>query len=158
MAAPKSLSLKHRHLLKLSLQVEAKDASIIGSTPKGYRTIVPVVSGRFEGERLSGRVLGGTDWVLTQGPDAMEIDVRLTLETEDKACIYLTYQGRFRGVPGSLARLSKGDVIPEGDFSLAMIARLECGDPRYDWLNHVIAVGTGSQSGFNPTYQIFEVG
>ncbi len=42
--------------------------------------------------------------------------------------------------------------------SLVTVAKFECGDERYTWLNDVIAVGMGEQEGFNPTYTIFEIG
>ncbi len=31
-------------------------------------------------------------------------------------------------------------------------------DARYDWLNNVIAVGTGEQTAAGPVYSIFEIG
>ncbi len=150
-------ALSHRHLLTLKLTVDAPGAAIIGSTGSGLRSIVPVVSGTFAGERLSGRVLHGADWVLAHGDSRMEIDVRLIMETGDGAKIYLTYQGEFRGEPGALPALARGEVLADDSYSLSTRARFECGDKRYSWLNDVHAVGTGTQSGFNPTYQLFEI-
>ena len=42
-------------------------------------------------------------------------------------------------------------------YSLATVARFESGDVRYSWLNTVVAVGTGEQTGFNPKYTIYEI-
>jgi hypothetical protein len=44
------------------------------------------------------------------------------------------------------------------EYSLAMVAKFECGDERYAWLNNVVAVGTGEQTATGPVYSIFEVG
>ena len=90
--------LAHKHLMTLRLFVDSEKAAQIGRTPEGERTIAPVRDGTFEGERLSGKILpGGADWVRFRADGAMMIDVRLTLQTDDGAIIYLTYQGRFIG-------------------------------------------------------------
>lgn len=151
--------LRHRHLFTMKLDVDAGKAAQIGATPGGRRAIAPVAGGTFEGERLSGTVLpGGADWVLFRSDGTMLIDVRLTLQTNDGALIYLSYEGRFLGEPGALAALAQGKALDPERFSLVTVARFECGHERYDWLNTVIAVGTGRQSGFNPVYTIYEIG
>ena len=89
----------------------------------------------------------------------MMIDVRLTLQTDDGALIYLSYQGRFVGGASAMAELAQGKTLESGSYSLVTIAKFECGDERYSWLNDAIAVGTGEQeSGFSPTYTIYEIG
>ena len=153
------LPLPHCHLITLTLEVGAREALQIGQVPAGRRVIAPVTGGHFEGERLRGEVLpGGADWVTYRSDGAMLIDVRLPLKTHDGALIYLSYQGRFLGRDNALARLAKGEVLDPGDYSLVTTARLESGAPAYAWLNDVIAVGTGRQSGFNPVYTIYEIG
>ncbi len=131
----------------------------IGQTPAGVRRIAPVTGGHFTGERLAGEVLpGGSDWVVNRADGVMLIDVRLALKTDDGALIYLSYQGRFLAEPEAMARFSKGVLLDASEYSLAMVARFECGDERYRWLNNVIAVGTGEQTATGPIYSIFEVG
>lgn len=152
-------ALPHRHLFTLKLDVDAASASQIGKTPDGRRSIAPIAGGSFEGERLKGLVLqGGADWVRFQSDGVMRIDVRLTLRTDDGALIYLAYEGRFIGGPDAMVKLAKGLTLDPGTYSLVTIARLECGSDRYAWLNTVIAVGIGQQSGFNPVYDFFGVG
>jgi hypothetical protein len=123
------------------------------------RRIAPVTGGSFVGERLNGAVLpGGNDWVVNRADGVMVIDVRLTLKTDDNALIYLSYQGRFLAEPDAMERFSKGIPLDPSEYSLAMVARFECGDPRYDWLNNVIAVGTGERTATGPIYSVFEIG
>lgn len=156
---PAHAPLSHRHLITLTLEVGARDALQVGPIPAGRRVVAPVTGGRFEGERLKGDVLpGGADWVTYRPDGAMLIDVRLPLKTQDGAMIYLSYQGRFLGKGNALARLARGEVLDPADYSLVTTARFECGAPAYAWLNDVIAVGTGRQSGFNPVYTIYEIG
>jgi len=152
-------SLPHKHLITLSLDVDAASAVQIGRTPEGSRTIAPVSGGTFEGERLSGKVLpGGADWVRFRTDGTMMIDVRLSLQTEEGALIYITYEGRFIGGAGAMAQLAHGATLEAGSYSLVTVAKFECGNEHYAWLNNVIAVGIGEQSGFNPVYTFYEIG
>ena len=150
--------LKHQHLTTLTLSVDFASTLGIGATPAGNRRIAPVAGGTFAGERLSGIVRPGADWALFRPDGVLVIDVRLTLETHDQALIYLQYAGRFVSSPEGMARFSKGVLLDPADYSLAITAKFECGDPRYAWLNNVIAVGTGEQTAAGPIYTIFEVG
>jgi hypothetical protein len=149
--------LPHKHLLTLSLSVGFDAMAIIGNVPAGLRRIVPVNGGQFTGERLNGTVRPGADWVINRPDGMMLIDVRLILDTEDKALIYLTYQGRFRANPENMAKLAKGVLLEPTDYSLAVSAKFECGDEKYSWLNDVVAVGTGEQTASGPIYSIFEI-
>ncbi len=150
--------LKHTHLLTLQLTVDYAGIKVIGPTPAGLRRIAPVTGGTFNGPRLSGTVLGGADWVLNRADAVMAIDVRLTLETGDGALIYLAYQGRFLAEPEVMSRFAKGALLEPHEYSLAMTAKLESGDPRYAWLNNAVVVGTGAQTATGPIYSLFEVG
>lgn len=151
--------LHHRHLITLALTVDFATMVSIGQTPGGLRRIAPVTGGAFTGERIRGIVLpGGNDWVVNREDGVMVIDVRLTLQTDDGAMIYLTYQGRLLADAEAMARFRKGALLDAREYSLAMVAKFECGDERYRWLNNVIAVGTGEQTATGPIYSIFEVG
>jgi Protein of unknown function (DUF3237) len=151
-------NLKHRHLLTLTLDVDFSGMATIGATAAGVRRIAPVTGGTFTGERLRGTVLPGADWVIVRPDGVLLIDVRLTLETDDDALIYLTYQGRFRATPADMVRFAKGEQLAPDAYSLATVAKFECGSDRHAWLNDTIAVGTGTQTRAGPVYEIFEIG
>lgn len=151
--------LSHDHLTTLTLDVEFAGIQTIGATPAGLRRIAPVTGGSFAGERLSGTVLpGGQDWVINRADGVMVIDVRLTLQADDGALIYLTYQGRFLAEPDARARFAKGELLDPADYSLAVVARFECGAAQHSWLNNAIVVGTGEQTRTGPIYTLFTVG
>jgi hypothetical protein len=150
--------LAHKHLVTLTLAVDFRAMLSIGKTPAGLRRIAPVIGGHFGGERLSGKVLPGADWVINRPDGVMVIDVRLALETADGALIYLTYQGRFLAEPEAMTRFGRGKLLERSEYSLVIVARFECGDERYAWLNNVVAVGTGEQTLAGPIYTIFEIG
>ena len=149
--------LKHSPLVTLRLTVDFAGMIVIGKTPGGLRRIAPVSGGTVEG-RVNGIVLPGADWVINRPDGVMVIDVRLTIKTDDGALIYLTYQGRFLAAPDVMARFGKGAQLEPSEYSLAIVARFECGDDRYAWLNNVIAVGTGEQTSAGPVYSIYEIG
>lgn len=151
-------SLRHSLLTTLTLTVDFRGMTTIGQTPAGLRRIAPVTGGTFVGERLNGTVLGGADWVINRPDGMMVIDVRLTLKTDDGVLVYLTYQGRFVAGPDVMARFGKGALLDPSEYSLAIVARFECGDERYSWLNDVVAVGTGEQTATGPVYSIFQIG
>ena len=152
-------SLPHKQLLTLRLEVNSAATVSVGKTPEGQRKIAPISGGTFSGERLNGTVEpGGADWVRLRPDGTLMIDVRLTLRTDDGAMIYLTYQGRFVDAAGVMTQLAEGRTLAPESYSLVTVAKFECGDERYTWLNDVIAVGIGEQEGFNPTYTIFEIG
>jgi Protein of unknown function (DUF3237) len=150
--------LKHQHLMTLTLTVDFAGMLMIGKAPDGLRRIAPVTGGHFSGKRLNGIVLGGSDWVINRADGVMVIDVRLTLQADVGPVIYLTYQGRFLAPPDAMARFAKGAPLDPSDYSLAISAKFECGDDRFDWLNNVIAVGTGEQTRTGPVYTLFEIG
>lgn len=150
--------LKHQHLTTLTLDVDFPATAGIGATPAGIRRIAPVTGGTFVGDRLSGTARAGADWAVIRPDGALNIDVRLTLETHDHALIYLQYAGRFVATPDGMARFSKGVLLDPADYSLVITAKFESGDERYVWLNNVIAVGTGEQTPNGPIYSLFEVG
>lgn len=151
-------NLKHRLLFTMTLAIDFGAMIVIGKTPAGLRRIVPVTGGSFVGERLSGIVLPGADWVINRPDGVMQIDVRLVLKTDDSALIYLRYQGRFLAEPEVMARFGKGAALDRSEYSLSVSATLESGDDRYGWLNNVIAVGTGTQTPSGAVYDFFEIG
>ena len=151
-------TLPHTHLMTLTLEVGFGAMTTIGATPAGLRRIAPVTGGKFEGARVRGAVVEGADWVVNRPDAVMAVDVRLTLRTEDGAAIYLAYQGRFLAAREVMARFGRGEQLDPSEYSLAVTARLECGDDRYKWLNDVIATGVGRQTPTGVIYDLFAIG
>ncbi|MEM9203635.1 MAG: DUF3237 domain-containing protein, partial [Actinomycetota bacterium] len=72
------------------------DMHMIGAGPAGHRTIAEVSGGSVTGERLNGTVKGNAaaDWMRTSADGIATLDVRVVVETDDGALIYVTYAGR----------------------------------------------------------------
>jgi Protein of unknown function (DUF3237) len=139
------------HLDVLPLQV-------IGGTPGSYRRIGVVPSGSFEGERLSGVILdGGSDWQSVRKDGCTMLDVRIVLKTTDDALIGMTYRGLRHGPRDIIERLEKGEVVDPTSYYFRIAPQFETASEKYDWINRVVAVGTGHRLADGPVYSVFEV-
>ena len=128
--------LESEFLMELLLDVDPQlDA--------GHTSIAPVTGGSFSGARLQGTVHnGGADWI-TQVSGHSSLDVRITLETEDGAIIYMTYKG----------------IVARGDSGLywRVTPVFNTSSEEYDWLNHKVFVGKSKQVEGKVAYDIFEI-
>jgi Protein of unknown function (DUF3237) len=152
--ALKRLQVKPLFLMRLSVP----PLTVPGQTPNGFRRIGVIHGGSFEGERLSGEVLaGGNDWQTVRGDEGIKLDVRLVLRTHDDALIVMTYQALRHGPMEAMEKLDKGEVVDPVSYYFRMAASFETGAPTYDWINRIIAVGTGGRPAGGPIYSLFEV-
>jgi hypothetical protein len=144
--------------LLMTLTVKVEGAQKIGAVPLGTRVTAPVPSGTFEGPRLRGAVLpGGGDWTLLRGDGVLELDLRLTLATDDGALIHMTSLGLRHGPPEVLAALSRGERVDPAAYYFRTTPRFETAHPKYAFLNRLVAVATADRRAEGPTYTIFEV-
>ncbi len=115
----------------------------VGQGPFGTRYIYNAAEGTFEGSQLRGRVLpGGGDMPLADATGALRLDIRVTLETDDGAFIYLQNQGLWRSDPGRPAP-REGKAADFGDMYIMSTPRFETGDERYKWLNDFVYLAEG---------------
>src|SRR5919205_3661208 len=120
-------SLPVEHLFTLTFTTAARAA--IEGGPNGTRRITAITGGTFAGPKVRGTVVGspGGDWLIVRPDGSLRFDVRLLLQTEDGAAIFMAYSGI--------------GVANEGSFSLRTAPQFETADARYAWLNTVQAVG-----------------
>jgi len=130
----------------------------IGRTPVGHRRVVPVTGGRIDGPRLKATVLAGEDWIVELADGAFEIDVRMPIKSDDGAMILMRYTGLRHGPPEVLARLGRGEPVDPKDYFLRILLRFETAAPQYDWLNRVLAVGSGARSAASVLYRVWVIG
>jgi hypothetical protein len=130
----------------------------LGDSPLGRRRIIPITGGSFRGEKLAGRVLpGGADWQVIRGDGVAELDARYTLETEDRALIYVSNFGYRHGPADVLARLAAGEPVDPSLYYMRTTPRFETGAARYRWLNRLICVATGARRAASVELEVFEV-
>ena len=127
-----------RPLMRLRLTTAATE---IGPTPHGILSIFPITGGSFEGERLRGTVLGGgADWVIAAADGTLELDLRVTLATDDSALIHMTFTG----------------VRDDANHYFRTLPRFETAAPNYAFLNRLLAVGIGEVHRDGPVHTIEE--
>jgi hypothetical protein len=142
----------------MNLQVTVSSLQKIGVVPHGTRVTAPIAGGHFEGPRLRGRVLpGGGDWTLLRSDGVLELDLRVTLQTDDGVLIHMTSFGLRHGPPEVLAALVRGDHVDPSTYYFRTTPRFETGDPRYAFLNRLLAVSSGDRRTEGPIYAIDEI-
>jgi len=142
----------------MTLQVTIGAAQRIGGVPHGTRVTAPIASGQFEGPRLRGKVLpGGGDWTLLRGDGVLELDLRMTLETDDGALIHMTSFGLRHGPPDVIAALGRGERVDPASYYFRTAPRFETAHPKYAFLNRVVAVSSGDRRPEGPIYTINEI-
>jgi hypothetical protein len=129
----------------MTLRLNTAPIQNIGAVPRGTRITFPITGGSFEGERLRGKVLtGGDDWTVKRSDGVVELDVRVTLETDDGALIHMTFEGiRDDGAPGAPY--------------FRTLPRFETAEPKYSFLNKLLAVGSAEIRAEGPVHVIEEL-
>jgi len=144
--------------LLMTLQVAVGGAQKIGAVPRGARVTAPIASGHFEGPRLRGKVLpGGGDWTILRGDGVLELDLRMTLETDDGALIHMASFGLRHGPPDVIAALARGESVDPTSYYFRTTPRFETGHPKYAFLNRLVAVSSGDRRPEGPIYTIEEI-
>jgi Protein of unknown function (DUF3237) len=139
-------------------QIEIRPPSIIGATPGHDRRVGEITGGRFEGERLRGRILsGGNDWQSLRADGAVTLDVRLVMETDDGALIGVTYNGVRHGPKEVLDRIARGEKISPSEYYLRATPYYETASEKYGWLNRIVSVAYGHRMAAGAIYQVFEI-
>lgn len=119
LAAPAPPNLTY--LYQVNLTMPASAVVDIGNVPFGKRAVLGITGGSFEGPRMKGKVVIGTDWGLTDLKGTFQPDAIYVLETDDKATIFVTEKGRVPNV----------HVL------------FETAAEKYSWLNNAVAYAGG---------------
>jgi len=144
--------------LLMTLQVVVPPPQRLGAVPHGTRVIAPITSGAFEGPRLRGKVLsGGGDWTLLRSDGVLELDLRITLESDDGALIHMSSFGLRHGPPEVLAALARGEAVDPSAYYFRTAPRFETSAPQYAFLNRLIAIAYGDRRPTGPIYTIEEI-
>ena len=110
----------------MTVRIAAAPPQKLGAVSHGVRSIVPVTGGDFEGPRLRGRILpGGGDWLLLRPDGVLELDLRITLETDDHALIYMTFQGLRHGPPDMIAAVGRGEIVDPSRYYFRTLPRFD---------------------------------
>lgn len=140
------------------LFVDLDPIRIMGAGRAGQRRIIPVIGGIVAGPRLNGRILNlGADWQTIWGNGVAELDTRYALETDDGATVEICNYGYRHGPAEVIAAIARGEDVPHSAYYMRTQARLETGDPRYEWVNRTLFVGTGARRAGQVVLSLFAV-
>ena len=139
-------------------QIEVKPPSVIGATPGYDRRIGEITGGRFEGERMHGRILsGGSDWQALRADGTTTLNVRLIMETDDGALIGTTYLGMRHGPKEVMERIARGEKVSPSEYYMRATPYYETASEKYGWLNRIVSVAYGHRMAGGAIYQVFEI-
>jgi hypothetical protein len=148
--------LRSEFLLQLCAELE--DAQMLGDTPLGTRRILYMKRGSFSGPRLRGRILpGGGDWVLLRRDGVAQLDIRLTLATDDDELIYVSCDGILDIAPATRQRILQGAAVDASEYYFRTALGFETGAQKYCWLNRLLAVGMGKRTSGGMETEVFAV-
>jgi hypothetical protein len=145
-----------RYLFTMALTLG--EIQMLGKTPLGDRRVAVIEGGSFEGPKLKGTVLkGGNDWLINRPDGALQLDVRLTLQTDDGHFIGMIYRGYRYGPTAVIDRLNRGEKVDPSEYYFRAAPFFETSSEKYDWLNRIVSVATGHRLPSGPVYDVFEV-
>ena len=122
------------------------DSILLATLPYGKRIIANVDGGHFEGTNIKGTVQPpACDWLLIRADNSVQLDVRVSLVTDDNTLIYMSYQGLRAGQPSVLDRLAAGEDVDPREYYIRTICKFETADGKYDWLNQLLAAETSQR-------------
>ena len=129
--------------------IRLADPFFLPETPMGTRVIAECRTFDVTGDRLTAHLQGNAaaDWLTLDGRGQGTLDVRVLLETDDGAPIFVSYRGRI-------------DLSAGPDAATSYAAPLfDTGDERYLWLNRIQAIAKGGLSDGATTlvYEVCEV-
>lgn len=146
--------------LEFAFRLEVRLGPIreMGPGRAGHRRIIPIIGGTVSGPKATGRVLNlGADWQTVFADQTAELDTRYAFETDDGALIEVRNYGFRHGPPAVIAAIARGEDVPDDSYYMRTHARLETGDPRYDWVNSTLFVGTGKRKAASVEVNLYAV-
>ena len=114
--------------------------------PLGQRLFIPVTGGSLCGDRISGTVQsGGSDFQLIRRDGVAELDVRVTLLTDDGVTIQLKGHGIRHTSPEVFTRIMSGAEVDPSEYYFREALFFEAPVGKYEWLNRIIAIAKGGR-------------
>ena len=95
--------------------------------------------------------------MLLRSDGVLELDLRITLETDDQALIDMRFQGLRHGPADAIAALGRGEVVDPASYYFRTLPRFETSTAKYAFLNRIITIGVGEARPDGAVHRIDEV-
>ena len=128
-------------------------------TEAGTKIIYPITGGSITG-KINGKFLPiGADFGTLISPTTFKLDVRGIIQTVDSVTIYATFTGYIYSDAETFNLLSsdKAKEVNPDKYYFRVNTFFETTSPKYDWLNHTIAIGIGKVTENGVSYKIYAV-
>jgi len=100
---------------------------------------------------------GGGGSSLIRRDEVLEVDVRLSLETEDMHQISMAWKGLRHGPKEIMDRLYRGETVDPRSYYFRTTPYFETSSEKYGWMNRICAIATGSLGANARTLDVFQV-
>ncbi|WP_255396858.1 DUF3237 domain-containing protein [Geobacillus sp. 46C-IIa] len=124
--------------------IEVGNPIEVGDVGDGYRRVIPILGGSFEGPLMRGKVFpGGADYQLIRRDGVTELLAHYVIETDDGTPIYVVNKGYRHGPKEIIDQIFRGEDVPRGSYYFKTSPIFEVRSGRYDFLNKMMFVGEG---------------
>jgi hypothetical protein len=146
-----------RSAFLMQISGEFEDCQEVGDTPFGIRRVLLMKRGLFSGPRLKGELLSGGDWLLARRDGIAQLDIRMTLRTDDGKLICVDSRGISDIAPEIRARIQRGENVDPFDYYFRTALMFETAAEKYRWLNRLVAVGVGRRTATGMATDVFAI-
>ena len=127
----------------------------------GSKIIYANKSGTATG-KINGKILSiGGDFGTLLTSTTFKLDVRAVIQTEDIATIYVTYTGFIYTDEETFKLMASGGAklknLSPDKYYFRINPIFETTSPKYDWLNHTVAIGVGTRTETGVSYKIYAI-
>ena len=125
----------------------------------GSKIIYANKSGTATG-KINGKILSiGGDFGTLLTPTTFKLDVRAVIQTQDSATIYVTYTGFIYADEETFKMMVSGNVknLSPDKYYFRINPIFETTSPKYEWLNHTVAIGIGTRTETGVSYKIYAI-
>jgi len=140
------------------IKVKIDQPLIIGQTPHGFRRVIPLMGGTFEGPDIAGEILeGGADWQLIRDDGVTELEAHYQLKTTDGVIIYLKNVGLRVATPEISGKIARGEVVSPNEYYFTTLPKFEVAASKYEWMNNTIFIAKGIRNADNVAIRVWKV-
>jgi hypothetical protein len=130
----------------------------LGAGPGGFRRVIEISSGDFEGPRIRGTVLpGGADWQIVRSDGVTELQAHYILRTDDGVHIRVRNAGLRRADEVVFNRIVAGESVDPSEYYFRTTPVFEAPEGPYVWLNQSVFLATGARFSSAVTLWFFRV-
>ena len=143
---------------EIKIKVEAGKGLEAGNTPKGFRRMIPITGGSFEGLNIKGEVMpGGYDFQLLRNDNVMEIDAWYVLQTDDGALITIVNRGLRHANAEVMQQMADCIEVSPSLYYFRSVPQFETGSKKYDWLNKTVFLANGIRKPAEVIISVFKI-